>query len=387
MNSIEANMEQAVKDAGFEIMDGPPPEMEVSPSVESPKLTDAPPAPETQEAEAQASEEPKQEQQAAPQETAQENIQETPQPDTPENVETTTEVPQGDESLYTQEEAADFNSFASEVFGETPSTQTQEQESSEESYDLDPRIQVIADFVEKTGRSPEDWFRYQALDPEQMDDQQAVRLSLSSDHPNLSNEEIDLLVSSKYKIDEDVYSDDEVRLSKLQLKIDADKARGSMSSLREGYMAPEIAATSEENFENPFDTAWQSDMSRSVSELDQIAFELPNGKEFSYGVPETYRSELTNDNARMTEYFDKYVDAQGEWDHDLWNMHRTVTDNLPGIIKNIYQQGLSDGQRAVVETAANVKNDAPKGSDQPQDNSLAQQVIEALGTRQQIRIK
>jgi len=387
MNSIEANMEQAVKDAGFEIMDGPPPEMEVSPSVESPKLTDAPPAPETQEAEAQASEEPQQEQQAAPQETAQENIQETPQPDTPENVEMTTEVPQGDDSLYTQEEAADFNSFASEVFGETPSTQTQEQESSEESYDLDPRIQVIADFVEKTGRSPEDWFRYQALDPEQMDDQQAVRLSLSSDHPNLSNEEIDLLVSSKYKIDEDVYSDDEVRLSKLQLKIDADKARGNMSSLREGYMAPEIAAMSEESFENPFDTVWQNDMSRSVSELDQIAFELPNGKEFSYGVPETYRSELTNDNARMTEYFDKYVDAQGEWDHDLWNMHRTVTDNLPNIIKNIYQQGLSDGQRAVVETAANVKNDAPKGSDQPQDNSLAQQVIEALGTRQQIRIK
>ena len=89
----------------------------------------------------------------------------------------------------------------------------------------------------------------------------------------------------------------------------------------------------------------------------------------------------------MTEYFDKYVDTQGEWDHDLWNMHRTVTDNLPSIVKNIYQQGLSDGQRAVVETAANVKSDAPRSSDQPQDNSLAQQVIEALGTRQQIRIK
>lgn len=380
MNSIESNMEQAIEAAGFEIMDGPPPGMEGSPNVEQPQLSEAPPQVEESAQEAV-------QQEAAPQEQATENIQETPQPDTPDNVETTTEVPQADDSLYTQEDSGDFNSFSDEVFGETPYSEDQEIEETEESFYLDPRIQVIADFVEKTGRAPEDWFRYQALDPEQMDDQQAVRLSISSEHPNLSNEEIDLLVSSKYKVDEDIYSEEEVRLSNLQLKIDADKARGSMSTLREGYMAPELSAQSDETFENPFDNEWQDDMSRSVSELSQIAFDLPNGKEFSYGVPETYRSELTNDNTRMTEYFDKYVDAQGDWDHDLWNMHRTVTDNLPGIIKNIYQQGLSDGQRAVVETAANVKTDAPRGSDQPQDNSLAQQVIEALGTRQQIRIK
>ena len=220
-----------------------------------------------------------------------------------------------------------------------------------------------------------------------MEDKQVVKLSLSSDYPNLSNEEIDLLVSSKYKVDEDIYTEDEVRLSNLQLKMDADKARGSMTSLREGYMSPEISEQSNETFENPFDNEWQRDMTRSVTDLSQIDFDLPGDREFSYGVPETYRTELANDNTRMTEYFDKYVDEQGDWDHDLWNMHRTVTDNLPNIVKNIYQQGLSDGQRAVVETAANVKNEAPRSSDQPQDNSLAQQVIEALGTRQQIRIK
>tara|TARA_R110000787_G_scaffold184099_5_gene295903 strand:+ start:3661 stop:4797 length:1137 start_codon:yes stop_codon:yes gene_type:complete len=378
MNSIEANMEQAIQDAGFEIMDGPPPGMEGSPNVEQPQLSEAPPQ-----------EQPAQEavqQEAAPQEQATENIQENSQPVTTDNVETATEVPQENDSLYTQEDSGGYNSFADEVFGETPAPEAYE-EDTEESYYLDPRIQVIADFVEKTGRAPEDWFRYQALDPEQMGDQQAVKLSLSSEYPNLSNEEIDLLVTSKYKVDEDIYTEDEVRLSNLQLKMDADKARGSMSSLREGYMSPEISEQSNEAFENPFDNEWQRDMTQSVTGLSQIDFDLPGGKEFSYGVPETYRSELTNDNTRMTEYFDKYVDTQGEWDHDLWNMHRTVTDNLPSIVKNIYQQGLSDGQRAVVETAANVKSDAPRSSDQPQDNSLAQQVIEALGTRQQIRIK
>ena len=229
MNSIEANMEQAIQDAGFEIMDGPPPGMEGSPNVEQPQLSEAPPQ-----------EQPAQEavqQEAAPQEQATENIQENSQPVTTDNVETATEVPQENDSLYTQEDSGDYNSFANEVFGETPSPEAEE-EYTDESYDLDPRIQVIADFVEKTGRSPEDWFRYQALDPGQMEDKQVVKLSLSSDYPNLSNEEIDLLVSSKYKVDEDIYTEDEVRLSNLQLKMDADKARGSMTSLEKGICLP-----------------------------------------------------------------------------------------------------------------------------------------------------
>lgn len=36
--------------------------------------------------------------------------------------------------------------------------------------EIDERVKVIADFVEKTGRSPEDWFKYQAINPSEMDD-------------------------------------------------------------------------------------------------------------------------------------------------------------------------------------------------------------------------
>ena len=99
--------------------------------------------------------------------------------------------------------------------------QTQQQQEST----IDERVKVIADFVEQTGRNPEDWFRYQALNPSEMDDMTAIRVSMSNEYPNLSGEEVDMLVGSKYKLDEDYHSEDEVKLSKLQLKIDADKAR------------------------------------------------------------------------------------------------------------------------------------------------------------------
>ena len=81
----------------------------------------------------------------------------------------------------------------------------------------------------------------------------------------------------------------------------------------------------------------------------------------------------------MADYFDRYVDDQGNWDHDLWNMHRTVTDNLPNILQSIYRQGLSDGQRTIVEKAANIDPATPQQATQSQPNSVAEQVLDALG--------
>ena len=283
-----------------------------------------------------------------------------------------------------------FMPFPDEVFGETPAddySEMSDEEFSDMYAQLDPRIQVIADFVAQTGRSPEDWFRYQALDPSEMDDLTAVRINLASEYPNLSSEEVNLLLSSKYKMDDSVYGEDEIRLGNLQLKLDATKARTQMEQLREQFGLPEYEAQSTQEFESPFDEAWFRGMHQSLGELGQISFDLPNGKEFNFGVPESYRNELFRENANIDTYFDKYIDDQGNWDHDLWNMHRTVTDNLPNILQSIYQQGLSDGQRAIVERAANVDASTPVAPVQNQKSALAEQVLDALGRQQTLTFK
>ena len=50
--------------------------------------------------------------------------------------------------------------------------------------EIDERIKVISDFVQQTGRSPEDWFRYQAMNPSEMDDLTAVKLSMTAEYPD-----------------------------------------------------------------------------------------------------------------------------------------------------------------------------------------------------------
>ncbi len=64
-----------------------------------------------------------------------------------------------------------------------------------------------------------------------MDDATAIRVNLATEYPNLTSEEINTLVGSKYKLDPDLHSDEEVQLSKLQMKIDAQNARQGIEKI------------------------------------------------------------------------------------------------------------------------------------------------------------
>jgi|TARA_R110000787_G_scaffold24149_1_gene68758 hypothetical protein len=384
MDKLETQMEQALQDAGFTITDtmpgspedAPVQEMQQAP-VQEPVQTQAPEqsapvAPATESEPQQVVESAQPVQQAAPVED---------QPVTQEVIEPINQPEQG--SLNNENEG--FETFFNALMGETPPAQgeTTASQSISPELDLDPRIQVIADFVDKTGRSPEDWFRYQALDPSEMDDRTVMRVQMASEYPSLGNDEIDLLISSKYRTDDNVYSEEEVKIANLQLKIDSEKARQSVGSLREAYTLPSQEASNVAQPDSPFDTDWFRSNAQSLTELSEIAFELPGDREFNYGVKADYRNELAKDNGNMTEFFDKYVDPKGEWDHDLWNMHRTVTDNLPNIIQSIYSQGLSDGQRNIVEKAANIDASGPQANpDQSQNDFITEQVLDALGRHQ-----
>lgn len=365
MENPESGMEQAIQNAGYQISDTPPPaamEMQQD-SAPVENITEAPASENVTE--------------AAP--VQQEQPQSTQEP-APAPAETQTESGQ---SSLTSTPDYSFADFLDALGSETQQQAAPQAPAPEESVasNLDPRIQVIADFVSKTGRNPEDWFRYQALEPSEMDDRTVMRVHLASEYPSLGNDEIDLLINSKYRTDDSVYSDEEVRLASLQLKIDAQKARESINTLRNEYMTPILEQQEQTAVDdyNPFDEAWMSGSAQSLQSLEKISFDLPGGKEFHYGVPEQYRNELRDANSRMADYFDRYVDDQGNWDHDLWNMHRTVTDNLPNILQSIYRQGLSDGQRTIVEKAANIDPATPQQATQSQPNSVAEQVLDALG--------
>lgn len=241
---------------------------------------------------------------------------------------------------------------------------------------IDERLQVIAKFVEDTGRSPKDWFAYQSLNPSEMDDVTAVRVQMASEYPNLAPEELNMLIESKYKLDPDLYSEDEVRLSQLQMKIDGEKARRTIDDIRSQYLEPELAESEEAPM---FDDQWRNNLNMEVEALTGLEFDLGNGNSFTYGLNEQYKSRLRDVNSRPENYLDPYIREDGSWDYDTFNSHRAVIDNIDAIVSAAYKQGQSDGQRGLVEKAANVSSPTPtQNTGQPREASIPDQLQQLI---------
>lgn len=245
---------------------------------------------------------------------------------------------------------------------------------------IDERLEPILRFVQETGRDPQDWFLYQSINPSEMDDLSVVKLQMQNEYPDLSRDDIDMLVSAKYKTDSEFLDEKEHRMANLQLKIDAGSARKQIDGLRSNYLKPvERAVEQEQKAESFVDEQWVNTMRQEADALDGIDFELSGDKTFTFGLGDRYRESLKTKNANLESYFDQYVDRDGNWNHETFNMHRTVVDNIDEIVKAVYQQGMSDGQRRVVETAANVKVNTPNvGNVQPGGN-IEEQLRQIIG--------
>ena len=373
MDSIENDLINSIEDAGFSISNEAPAELQ--------EEQQAPAGiPEGVEADfdfsgTQQTEEPATEPQAT------EQVSETAQPQVEEsslNTETNVE----------QQEDVDVDGlvlgYLSETLGMDLNTIDDLKSSmAPQQAEIDERVKVIADFVEKTGRSPQEWFQYQAINPSEMDDLTAVKMSMTSEYSDLAPEEIDMLVGSKYNLDEDLYTEDEIKLSKLQLKIDANKSRQSIEQLRSNYELP--ATQQAEAVQSPIDEQWIEAMTNETNALEALSFDLPSG-EFNFGITDDYKGQLIDKNSNLETYFDQYVDQNGQWDYDTFNSHRALVDNIDAIAKSIYQQGLSDGQRKIVDQAANVSSQSPNvATGNNSGNNLEQQILDALNVDKTLR--
>jgi hypothetical protein len=219
-----------------------------------------------------------------------------------------------------------------------------------------------------------------------MDELNAVKLQMTIEYPSLSNEEIDLLLDSKYKTNSSIYSDEEVKLSSIQLKLDAEKARKGIETLRQNFKAPLKQEAQETNIESPIDQEWISTMSKEVDELEALTFDL-NGQEFNFGLTDDYKGQLKQKNVQLDQFFDQYVDEGGRWDFELLNSHRAVLDNIDEIVKSVYNQGMSDGQRKLVDKAANIDVSSPRTTSPQSTDNVAQQIYNYLYGDNGLKIK
>jgi hypothetical protein len=243
---------------------------------------------------------------------------------------------------------------------------------------IDERVQAIAKFVQETGRDPKDWFRYQSLNPSEMDDMTAVRVQMASKYPNLSYEEVETLIANKYSYDANLTDESEVKMKQLQLKIDAQEAKQTIEGMRNQYAAPQRQEQQQQ--QAGISREWVEAMASEVGSFEGVEFDLGNGKMFSYNVDDNYRNQLVQKNASLDKFFNQYVGQDGSWDYDMLSAHQTVLDNVDNIVKAAYQQGLGDGQKNLVNKAANITPGSQQApANQPSGDDAVSQVLNYMG--------
>lgn len=248
-----------------------------------------------------------------------------------------------------------------------------------QAYQVDESVESISRFVQETGRRPEDWFTYQSLNPENMDDLTAVMIDMASKYQNLSQDEIRSLVTNKYKLDEDRFDEEEVKFAKLQLKIDSQESRKTIEEIRAKYKSEYQPKQNEED--GPlFDDQWMDVMRNETMSLEAVEFDLGQGQSFKFGLDESYNKSLVDRNSNLETFFDQYISDDGDWNFDRFNADRAVLDNINKIVSAVYRKGLGDGQRGLLGTSANIQAQSPQRSNQPTSSDpIADQIRQAMG--------
>ena len=225
------------------------------------------------------------------------------------------------------------------------------------------QIEKMNNFISETGRTMADYIRTQAVDYSKVSNEDVMRLTLKQENPELSMDEVNVLINSKYKLGEDKHSDADKTLGKIELKRDVTNARKNLMETQEKYRMPA------ENNDNSVEQEtvrkdWVNNMSSEVDGVESITFDInDSGEKFTFSLTDDHRNGLMNANSNLNNFFDQYVE-DGNWNFDKLNTDMFVLNNFQDIIRSVANQYRSKGTEQVVK---DIKN--PSFNNEPRQNT------------------
>ena len=226
------------------------------------------------------------------------------------------------------------------------------------------QIEKMNNFISETGRSMADYIRTQAVDYSKMSNEDVMRLTLKQENPELTLDEVNVLIDSKYKLGKDKYSEAEKTLGKIELKKDVANARKNLIEMQEKYRMPV-----ENNDNSPEQEAaqkeWVNNMQSEVNEVESITFDInDSGEQFTFSLTDEHRKDLMDANSNLNSFFDQYIGEDGNWNFDKLNTDMFVLSNFQDIIRSVANQYRSKGTEQVVR---DIKN--PSFNNEPRQNT------------------
>ena len=240
------------------------------------------------------------------------------------------------------------------------------------------QLRVINEYVKNTGRTVQDYLNTQTVDLSDVSDDAVLKEYLRLDNPELTEAELNDYMTATYKMDKEEYSTRDMNAGKVQLKNDARAAREYFNEIKQEYAMPDesfdTGVSEEERGE------WLGQMESEVDDLEGLSFEMNDqGEEFVYNLDDEARNEIKNYNSNLENFFDKYVDQNGDWDFDALNTDMYILNNVDKIIRGVANQYRSKGTESVINEIKNPsftqdKQEAPQRQESTLD-MLRRQIL------------
>lgn len=242
----------------------------------------------------------------------------------------------------------------------------------------DPYLKELSDWRKKTGRPIEDWIKFQK-DYTKVSDADVAREFLQLEYPELSPEEIDLELSTKFISSEDDL-DNEAALKNLELKKYASKGRKELDKLVSELGNPnqvsyptevqqDLAIAKEyKALKAKIDVdndSYNKTIVTKASEIKSIKMDLADDISLEFKVPEGSSKSLVNDIQNAPHW----KNEDGSWNHDAIVRDAAIIANVDAMLKLAFEQGKNSGTDEVIRDAKNTT----LGNRQSNDSALPTQ--------------
>ena len=240
----------------------------------------------------------------------------------------------------------------------------------------------LNEFIAQTGRSPEDYFRTQTQNYDEMSDEKVVKEYLSLENPDLSKEEIDLFFDNTYKTNEDKYSSEESKMGKIHLKRDVSRAREELKELQDEYWSPaeQDGMTQEEYQQLEEAQAEEREefldaMDEELDDIDSLSFQINDkGETFDYKLTEEDKAMVGEALSNLDDFFSPYMDEQGQWDLESLALDMMAMKLQDKIVRSVANQYRSQGAEQVIREIKNPSYEPAKVSQNSQGKSIQDQI-------------
>lgn len=271
---------------------------------------------------------------------------------------------------------------AFKVLASVPSlTETITQLSDDKVEFANPLMEGLNDYLSKDGDNPELYLSLQKLEVDKMEPLDVIKTKMALDNLGLTADEISGTLTRKYKQydeEDEKYNVDDVAQGKIDMKIDANKDRGSLRQMQHEIQTPDperlrVKAAEDDTLKKQ---AWDPVISSTVKEFTKIEIPLNDkGNKFEFVIPDEDKADMVAGLREAIDFSGAALDEEGNSIAEQVVRDKYIVDNWPNIAKAIAENARSLNDE---EWLVEISNPSPAAPDTPPPAEEPEDALDAI---------